>query len=64
MKAYQEFLEDESDVDSDWIVEHEILTKEIEIQKAQVKFQRDNEKRASQDPPAEPLVCRGHQSIF
>ena len=37
------YIEDESDVDDDWIVEHEEATQAKEIEKAEKKFAKDNE---------------------
>lgn len=43
-KKKAEFKEDDSDVDEDFIVEHEEAMQAKEIEKAEAKFARDNEK--------------------
>jgi DNA topoisomerase-1 len=43
-KRKEKYAEDESDIDDDWIVEHENNMKEKEIEKAEKKFAKENEK--------------------
>ena len=43
-KKNPKYREDESDIDDDWIVEHEEQTKAKEIEKVEKKFARENEK--------------------
>ncbi|KXN92450.1 DNA topoisomerase 1 [Leucoagaricus sp. SymC.cos] len=43
-KKNKKYADDESDLDDDWIVEHEEQLKEKEIEKAEKKFSKDNEK--------------------
>lgn len=43
-KKNKKYAEDESDLDDDWIVEHEDNLKEKEIEKAEKKFAKENEK--------------------
>lgn len=39
----RKYMEDESDIDEDWIVEHEEATQAKEIEKAEKKFAKENE---------------------
>jgi len=43
-KKNPKYKENESDIDDDWIVEHEEQTKAKEIEKVEKKFARENEK--------------------
>lgn len=43
-KKNTKYKEDESDIDDDWIVEHEENLKKKEIEKAEKKFIKENEK--------------------
>jgi DNA topoisomerase-1 len=43
-KKNKKYVEEESDLEVDWIVSHEEQLKEKEIEKAEKKFARDNEK--------------------
>lgn len=43
-KKKEKYAEDESDIDDDWIAEHENNMKEKEIEKAEKKFAKENEK--------------------
>lgn len=47
-KKNKKYASDESDLDDDWIVTHEGQLKEKEIEKAEKKFARDNEKLAEE----------------
>ncbi|KIP06988.1 hypothetical protein PHLGIDRAFT_71833 [Phlebiopsis gigantea 11061_1 CR5-6] len=48
------YVEDESDLDEDAIADHEDQWKAREIEKAEKKFQKDNEKLAEQDEKPQP----------
>ncbi|CCL98687.1 uncharacterized protein FIBRA_00690 [Fibroporia radiculosa] len=52
-KKKQKYAEDESDLDDDGVAEHEDSMKAKEIEKAEKKFQKDNEKAAEEGK--EPL---------
>jgi len=43
-KRHKKYAEDESDLEDEWVVEHEKQLQEKEIEKAEKKFVRDNEK--------------------
>lgn len=43
-KKKKEYKDDESDIDDEWIVQHEESLREKEIEKAKKKFAKDNEK--------------------
>ncbi|KAJ7680364.1 DNA topoisomerase I [Mycena polygramma] len=43
-RKHEEYVDDESDIDDDWIVAHEEATKAKEIEKAEKKFAKENEK--------------------
>jgi DNA topoisomerase-1 len=43
-RKHQEYIDDESDIDDDWIVTHEESLKAKEIEKAEKKFTKENEK--------------------
>jgi DNA topoisomerase-1 len=43
-KKHDEYIEDESDIDDDWIVGHEEAMKARDIDKATKKFAQENEK--------------------
>ncbi|KAK7692375.1 hypothetical protein QCA50_004000 [Cerrena zonata] len=53
-KKNKKYNEDESDLDDEGIVEHEELTKVKEIEKAEKKFQKDNEKLAADGKSPQP----------
>jgi DNA topoisomerase I len=42
-KKIEKYMEDESDIDDDWIIEHEEATQAKEIEKAEKKFAKENE---------------------
>ena len=42
-KKNQKYMEDESDIDEDWIIEHEEATEAKEIEKVEKKFAKENE---------------------
>ena len=42
-KKIEKYMEDESDIDDDWIIEHEEATQAKEIEKAEKKFTKENE---------------------
>lgn len=48
----EKYMEDESDIDDDWLIEHEEATMAKEIEKAEKKFAKDNENL--QEEGAEP----------
>lgn len=50
-KKQAKYAEDESDIDDDWIVEHEEAMKAKEIEKAEKKFAKDNEKLVEDGKP-------------
>ena len=43
-KKHKKYANDESDIDDDWIAEHEDQMKAKEVEKAEKKFAKDNEK--------------------
>jgi DNA topoisomerase-1 len=43
-KKHKKYAQDESDIDDDWIAEHEEAMKAKEVEKAEKKFAKDNEK--------------------
>lgn len=43
-KKQKKYAQDESDIDDDWIAEHEESMKAKEVEKAEKKFAKDNEK--------------------
>jgi DNA topoisomerase-1 len=43
-KKQKKYADDESDIDDDWIAEHEEAMKVKEVEKAEKKFAKDNEK--------------------
>jgi DNA topoisomerase I len=43
-KKQKKYADDESDIDDDWIAEHEEAMKAKEVEKAEKKFAKDNEK--------------------
>ncbi|KAJ7096278.1 hypothetical protein C8R44DRAFT_812608 [Mycena epipterygia] len=43
-RKHEEYIDDESDIDDDWIVSHEESLKAKEIEKAEKKFAKENEK--------------------
>jgi DNA topoisomerase-1 len=47
-KKNKKYASDESDIDDDWIAEHEELMKTKEVEKAEKKFAKDNEKLAEE----------------
>ncbi|TFK75395.1 DNA topoisomerase I [Pluteus cervinus] len=51
-KKNKKYSEDESDIDDDWIATHEAQLKAKEIEKAEKKFTKDNEKLQEEDKPA------------
>lgn len=53
-KRKKEFADDESDLDDDWIAGHETSLCEKELEKAQKKFEKDNEKLISEGQKAKP----------
>ncbi|KAJ3567168.1 hypothetical protein NP233_g6533 [Leucocoprinus birnbaumii] len=50
-KKNKKYAEEESDLDDNWIASHEEQLKEKEIEKAEKKFARDNEKLAEEGKP-------------
>ena len=53
-KKKKEFAEDESDLDDDWIASHENSVRDKEVEKAQKKFEKDNEKLVAEGEQAKP----------
>ena len=53
-KKNKKYSEDESDLDDDAIAEHEDSWKAREIEKAQKKFQKENEKLGEEDQKPQP----------
>ena len=53
-KKKKEYKEDESDIDDDWIAQHEDTLKEKEIEKAKKKFAKDNEKLETEGERPKP----------
>ncbi|CAK5265750.1 unnamed protein product [Mycena citricolor] len=43
-KKHAEYKEEESDIDDEWIIKHEETTQAIQIEKAEKKFAKENEK--------------------
>lgn len=46
-KKKPKYAQDESDIDDEWVVEHEESMKKKDIEKAEKKFAKDNEKLAA-----------------
>ena len=59
------YIEDESDVDDDWIVEHEEATQAKEIEKAEKKFAKDNEnlKEEGAEPQSDSILQKKMEDI-
>lgn len=57
-KKVDKYKDDESDIDDDWIIEYEEQLKEKEIEKAEKKFAKENEKMVEDDlkPHAESVL--------
>lgn len=53
-KKKVKYAEDESDIDDDWIVEHEDQMKAKEIEKLEKKFAKDNEKLEADGAKPQP----------
>ncbi len=53
-KKKKQYAEDESDLDDDAVIEHEEQWKAREIEKAEKKFQKDNDKLAEEDKKPQP----------
>jgi len=53
-KKQKRFADDESDIDDDWIEEHEESLRKKEIEKAEKKFTKDNEKLVQDGNKAQP----------
>jgi DNA topoisomerase I len=52
-KKQKRYTEDESDLDEDAVAEHEEACKAREIERAEKKFAKENEKLAEEDKPAQ-----------
>ncbi|XP_006461124.1 hypothetical protein AGABI2DRAFT_185414 [Agaricus bisporus var. bisporus H97] len=64
-KKNEKYAEDESDLDEDWIVNHEEQLKMKEIEKAEKKFARDNEKLAEdQQKPQDKSVLEDRLGVI
>lgn len=64
-KKNEKYAEDESDLDEDWIVNHEEQLKMKEIEKAEKKFARDNEKLAEdQQKPQDKSVLEDRLAVI
>ena len=57
-KRKEKYAEDESDIDDDWIAEHENNMREKEIEKAEKKFAKENEKlkEDGEEPQSESVL--------
>jgi DNA topoisomerase-1 len=56
-KTQAEYIEDESDIDDEWIVTHEESMKAKDIEKAEKKFKQENEKLEEEgSKPQKPSV--------
>ncbi|KAF7361856.1 DNA topoisomerase I [Mycena venus] len=56
-KKHEEYRDDESDIDDDWIVTHEEAMKARDIEKAEKKFKQENEKLEEEgEKPQKPAV--------
>ncbi|KAK4699827.1 DNA topoisomerase I, partial [Phenoliferia sp. Uapishka_3] len=53
-KKYKEFTEDESDLEDDWIVEHEAQLVILEREKIRKKFEKENKKLTEENEKAQP----------
>lgn len=64
-KKNPKYIEDESDVDDDWIVEHEEATQAKEIEKAEKKFAKDNEnlKEEGAEPQSDSVLQKKIEDI-
>ncbi|KZT29005.1 hypothetical protein NEOLEDRAFT_1128512 [Neolentinus lepideus HHB14362 ss-1] len=54
LKKKKAYAEDESDMEEDWIVEHEDRLKAKDIERAEKKFAKENEKAAEEGKKPEP----------
>ena len=60
----EKYIEDESDIDDDWIIEHEEATQAKEIEKAEKKFARDNENlEEGAEPRSDSVLQRKIEDI-
>lgn len=64
-KKVDKYKDDESDIDDDWIIEYEEQLKEKEIEKAEKKFAKENEKMVEDGlkPHAESMLQDRLQNI-
>ena len=64
-KKNPKYTEDESDVDDDWIIEHEEATQAKEIEKAEKKFAKDNEnlKEDGAEPQSDSVLQKKIEDI-
>lgn len=53
-KKQKQYADDESDLDDDWIEDHEKSLKNKEIEKAEKKFAKDNEKLVQEGSKPQP----------
>ncbi|KAG6375394.1 DNA topoisomerase I [Boletus reticuloceps] len=59
------YADDESDIDDEWIVEHEESLKNKDIEKAEKKFAKDNEKLAEEGgQPSEDSVLKDRITVI
>jgi DNA topoisomerase-1 len=59
------YADDESDIDDDWIVEHEESLKKKDIEKAEKKFAKDNEKLVEEgSQPQEDSLLKGRIAVI
>ncbi|CAG8727243.1 146_t:CDS:2, partial [Ambispora leptoticha] len=54
LKKRAEYAEEESDIDDEWIIQHEKLLMEKEREKARTKFEKDNEKLIAEKQKPKP----------
>ncbi len=58
-KKVPQYVEDESDLDDEWIIEYEDESREKEIEKATKKWEKDNEKaKADGEKPIEQEILQ------
>ncbi|KAJ7251469.1 hypothetical protein B0H12DRAFT_1119107 [Mycena haematopus] len=56
-KKQEEYIDDESDIDEEWIISHEEAVKARDIEKAEKKFKQENEKLEEEgEKPQKPSV--------
>ena len=59
------YADDESDIDDEWIVEHEESLKKKDIEKAEKKFSKDNEKVVEEgSQPLDDSILKGRIAVI